>query len=144
MMEYFSGLNYLAVVISGIVFFFIGFIWYSMLFGKAWVAELGKQGVKFDEKPTKGDIAKKMLTSFISNTVIALALAVVIKYLNLTTIRGVFNLALLIGIGLTGAVMMINYNWEGKSFKLFLIDWSHQFMGIFASSIILVSWRTDL
>lgn len=144
MAEYFSGLNYLAVVISGIVFFFIGFIWYSLLFGKAWVAELGKRGMTFDEKPSKGDMAKKMLTSLITNIVIALALAILVKYLNLTTMRGAFNLALLTGVGLTGAVMMINYNWQGQSFKLFLIDWAHQFVGIFASCIILVNWRTDL
>lgn len=144
MTEYFSGLNYLAVVISGIVFFFIGFIWYSFLFGKAWVAELSKRGMTFDEKPSKGDMAKKMVTSLISNIIIALALAVMVKYLNLTTLRGAFHLALLAGVGLTGAVMMINYNWQGHSFKLFLIDWAHQFVGIFISCIILVNWRTDL
>jgi hypothetical protein len=140
MIQFFAGLNYLAIIVSGIAFFFLGFLWYSQLFGKMWAAELEKIGLKFNE-PTKGEMGKKMLISLFANTLAALALAVVIKYLNLTTLSGAFHLALLAGVGISGATIMINYNWEGKSLKSFLIDFSHMFVGIFICNIILINWK---
>jgi hypothetical protein len=140
MLQYFSGLNYLAILVSGIAFFFLGFLWYSKLFGKMWAAELEKIGLKFNE-PSKSDMGKKMVISLVANILVALALAIIIKYLNLTTIAGAFHLALLAGVGISGATIMINYNWEGKSMKSFLIDFFHMFVGIFICSVIIISWQ---
>ena len=36
-----ADLNWLAVVVSAVAFYALGALWYSVLFGKAWAAELG-------------------------------------------------------------------------------------------------------
>jgi len=44
-------INFLAVIVAVVANFFLGFIWYTPLFGKAWAIEMG-----FDpnEKPEGG------------------------------------------------------------------------------------------
>lgn len=37
----FSNVNFLAVLVATIAAFFLGFVWYSFLFGKRWMKELG-------------------------------------------------------------------------------------------------------
>ena len=44
-----AGINYLAVAVATIVYFFIGFIWYSVLFRQMWSKETGV--VKLDFMP---------------------------------------------------------------------------------------------
>jgi hypothetical protein len=54
--------NYLAVLIATVAGFFLSFIWYSALFGKAWAKEVG-----FDpnEKPPADYLALLLLAAFI-------------------------------------------------------------------------------
>ena len=32
-------MNWLAILCAGVAYFFVGFVWYSLLFGKIWAAE---------------------------------------------------------------------------------------------------------
>ena len=44
-------INYLAVIVSAVVFFVIGAIWYNdAVFGKAWRASMGKTDAEFEKE----------------------------------------------------------------------------------------------
>lgn len=65
-------LNYVAVLVAVVVNFFIGFLWYSVLFGKAWAKELG---FDMSVKPAVGQMAKGMIFMVIGNFFMAYVFA---------------------------------------------------------------------
>src|SRR5437762_11348323 len=65
-------INMLAVLLAVAANFFLGFIWYTPLFGKAWAKEMG-----FDTsvKPPTADLVKGMIFMVIGNFFLAYVLA---------------------------------------------------------------------
>lgn len=77
----FSGLNWWAILIASGAAFALGALWYGPLFGKAWLAAIGKTADELQPSPTP----------FVISAIAALATCIVVA-------------ALLKGLGLTGAV----------------------------------------
>jgi len=46
-----------------------------------------------------------------------------------------------VGLGFSGTALTIQYLWESKPFKVWLIDASHHFFGCIALGGILAVWR---
>jgi len=110
-------LNWLAVVIAALASFLLGGLWYSpVLFGKAWQRETGLT----DEQLKQGSMARIFGLSFI------LALLAAWNFGNFLGPRP--SLALGIGAGASAGLLWvagsfgINYLFERKSLKLFLIN----------------------
>jgi len=110
-------LNWLAVVIAALASFLLGGLWYSpVLFGKAWQRETGLT----DEQLKQGNMARIFGLSFI------LALLAAWNFGNFLGPRP--SLALGIGAGASAGLLWvagsfgINYLFERKSLKLFLIN----------------------
>jgi tetrahydromethanopterin S-methyltransferase subunit F len=57
--------SYLAVLIGGIAFFALGFIWYSFLFQKPWAADMGIDMSAGPAKPPVGPLAGTFVVSLI-------------------------------------------------------------------------------
>ena len=110
-------LNWLAVVIAALASFLLGGLWYSpVLFGKAWQRETGLT----DEQLKQGNMAKIFGLSFV------LALLAAWNFGNFLGPRP--SLALGLGAGASAGLLWvagsfgINYLFERKSLKLFLIN----------------------
>ena len=56
-------MNWLAIICAAVAYWILGWLWYSVLFGKIWVAGLEQHGVKLE----KGGMAPKMIGTFIAN-----------------------------------------------------------------------------
>src|SRR5688572_8553708 len=65
-------INYLAIVVAVVVNFFVGFLWYTPLFGNAWAKE---NGFDTSVKPAGGEIAKGMIMNVIGNFLLAYVFA---------------------------------------------------------------------
>src|SRR6188768_183987 len=65
-------INIVAVLVAVVANFFLGFLWYTPLFGKAWAKEM-----HFDTsvKPTAGQMAKSMVMMIIGNFFMAYVFA---------------------------------------------------------------------
>lgn len=48
-------INFTAVLVAVVANFILGFLWYTPLFGKAWVKEMG---FDMSVKPTSGEMTK--------------------------------------------------------------------------------------
>jgi hypothetical protein len=138
--NYLSSINYLAVIISAAVFWVLGSVWFGALFGKSWLTELEKHGVKI-EKPTSQVMVIKSIQTFILNLILVLGIGFFIHLMNLTTVGQALKLGLLYSICFSFASVSITYTWENRSLKLLLIDFGYLFFGIIISSIILTLWR---
>lgn len=111
-------INYLSVLIAALAAFFLGYIWYSILFVKPWQAEIGmKDQGKSATPPNLGTL---LLGSFILELIMAFTLAAFIG----SDADWVFGLwaGLAAGLGWVSFAFGVNYLFEGKSFKLWLIN----------------------
>lgn len=111
-------INFLGVGLAALAAFFLGYVWYTHLFSKQWQALIGMKEQSSDVKPP--DLGKLLAGSFILEILIALNLAAFIG----KDADWIFGLGAgaAAGFGWVGLAFGINYMFEGKPFKLWLIN----------------------
>jgi len=131
-------MNWLVIICAAIAYWILGWLWYSALFGKIWVGGLEQRGVKLE----KGGMAPKMIGSFIANLVAAVIMARLIQRIGgkPDVLHGL-RLGAGMGIGFSATALTIQYLWESKPFKLWLIDASYHVFGCILLGVILSLWR---
>lgn len=110
---------YLEVLIGALSAFLLGFGWYTALFGKAWQAETGVT----DEQAQSG-IAMTHGLAFLMMCVMSFQINFIINFHELaeqTFVHGAFH-GLMAAVFLPVPAVAINYLYQKKSLKLFLID----------------------
>lgn len=130
--------NMMSVLGASAAYFFIGWLWYSVVFNKHWMDELGRHGIK---KPAHDSMTKSLVLTFITNFVTALAMAHLVVMTNSTTSESGIQLGLLVGLGFAATSLASLFVWQHRSLKLFFIDAGYAVVGIIASGVILSLWR---
>jgi hypothetical protein len=121
--------NFIALLIATVAGFFLSFVWYSVLFGKAWAKEMGMDP---DEKQPTAAMLKSLLL-----TILAVFLIVLVMSNNIAAwapsswgIKDVvtvkYSQALQAGgftwLGFFVSNLLMGVAWEKRSWKLFAID----------------------
>jgi hypothetical protein len=108
-------MNLIAITIATVSNFLLGGLWYSLLFGKLWQQE---SGTTFEQ------IKSNASTPYIYAFIFSLLAAVGFNYLVIEPVSLVHNLTLglIIGALFVATSLGINYQFAGRSTKLFLID----------------------
>lgn len=110
---------FLEPLIGAAAAFLLGFGWYTALFGKAWQKETG-----LSEEDTQSNMGRTHGLAFLMMAVIAFGINYVINLHALeeqTFVHGAFHGVLAAALYCLPAVT-INYLYQRKSFKLWLID----------------------
>ena len=110
---------YLEILIGGLAAFLLGFAWYTALFGKIWQQETGVT----DEQAQSG-MAMTHGLAFVMMCIMSLQINYIINFHELaeqTFVHGAFH-GLLAALFLPVPAVAINYLYQKKSLKLFLID----------------------
>ena len=131
-------INIFAILVAGLASWAVGSLWYSpVLFGKAWQKELGFT----DEYLKQGNLAIIFGSSLILMIVMAFGLAPVIASHGDEMVwhHGIFHGAM-VGLFFAAAGMGINYLYQRRSFKLFIIDATYQVLFLSLSGLILAIW----
>lgn len=129
-------INYLAIFVVSMAFYLFGWLWYSpVLFGKQWMK---LSGVKM---PKKGEpMAGKMLMGFIATLITVWILEMVIQLLSAST----FIAGLMIGfwawLGFIATTTIGSYLWEGKPFKLWVLNNTYNLLYIALAAGFLAIW----
>jgi sterol desaturase/sphingolipid hydroxylase (fatty acid hydroxylase superfamily) len=139
--QFLSNANWLAILVAAIVYFALGSVWFSVLFGKQWMA-LNNIPEPTPEK--KEEMKKLMLPMMIKTLVMAIVLAVAIGILVKALaigncVPGIKLGLLLSAVGIIPLVMADMYLM--KPLKLWFIDAGYHFIGIILMSIILSVWH---
>ncbi len=138
-MQEVSGVNYLAVLICGILAMGLSALWYSpMLLGKIWLVAIEKSE---EEQSENINHIKVYSISFIAQLVIAFVLAKIMSMVGVSTPEEGIRLAFLSWIGFTATTMTINMLYEGKTFKQFVVDGGYHLIVFIVYGIILGAWR---
>jgi hypothetical protein len=136
-----SQLNYVAVLVTAVAGFLIGWLWFSpVLFAKPWMAEM-----KITEEMMKAQCAEKgmagfMIKGFIYTLISTFAVAVVIQSRPVHSgLRGA-AIGAFVGLLLVGARMLNGAVWEQRSTKLMAIVIGHEVVLFAVQGAILGAW----
>ena len=136
-------MNWLAILCAGVAYFFLGFVWYSLLFGKIWAAEQerhrGREGSAC-VGPAKREFAGMLIAQFVCNLVASAAIAYLLHRTGTVDLQHALKLGGGLAAGFSITTLTIVHVWEGKSTKVWMIDASYHLLGCMAAAAILVSW----
>ena len=130
-------MNWIAVFCAAAVYWIIGAIWYMALFGKIWAAGIEQTGVKIQG----GGMGAKMIGNFLCNLVAASIMARLIARTGITELGYGLKLGAGVGLGFSATALTIQYLWESRPLKVWLVDVSHHFVGCIAIGGILAVWH---
>jgi hypothetical protein len=138
--SFLSHTNFWSILVATLAYFALGSLWYSVLFGKAWVAEVEKSGVKLKE-PGQQSMAPKMIQTLLLNFLSAFCIAYLVYVSGISNWLAGFKLGLLCGVGFAAAGIVTAFTWESRSFKLVAIDSGYPIFGMCICGIILSLWH---
>jgi hypothetical protein len=135
----FSHINFFAVVVATVCAFFLGFIWYSFLFGKRWMKELGLNEADLKKGANMGMIFG---TTLVLTFVMCIGLAMLWHAEDIDTLTWQVGLlhGLLIGLFFVATSTAINYLYQRKSLVLWAIDAGYQVCFLALMGAILGAW----
>ncbi|MDO8642049.1 MAG: DUF1761 domain-containing protein [Candidatus Woesearchaeota archaeon] len=121
-----AGISLFPVLGAAVTAMAIGAFWYSpACFGKVWIKLSGVSDATM-QKAKKNGMGKYYAAAFLSNVVMAFVLSLVIKEIsNPGAIAGAF-IGVLVWLGFIATVSLGMVLWEGKPFKLYLLNNAHE------------------
>ena len=134
-------MNWLAILCAGLAYFFVGFVWYSLLFGKIWAAEQVRHCGGEGAGPGKREFAGMLIANFVSNLVASTAIACLLEAMGIVDLPAALKLGAGLAAGFSLTTLTIVHVWEKKSTKVWMIDASYHLIGCTIAAAILVSWR---
>jgi hypothetical protein len=144
-MEPLLKLNFLAIVLATFAFFFLGFLWYTPLFGKVWAREMG---FSRDMEVSKAFMIRSLLLNLVGNFLLVYVLSHNIfawdarSWGHETNFVGQFQAAIMSAVftwlGFFLPQDLSAVTWQMKSWTLFFINTSYHLLGLIMVSLILV------
>ena len=131
--------NYLAVLIVALVNFFIGFLWYGPIFGKAWISAMKFSQSDIKKGKEKGMIGP-MFIAFITSIVTTFVLAVFVGLAGADSVIDGAYIGILIWFGFFLTTSIGSMLWEGKSASLFYLNTAYDLVRFIVMAAILVAW----
>ena len=133
-------INHKAAIVAGILYYGIQSAWFTV-FGKAWLAALGKTLPQIMSELDGKPYWPLYVTAFVCDLVLAYAIAYVLA---LTSMRGAAagtKLALVLGVFVVAPVTLTNYVFEMHPLALVAIDAGCAVFGFLVMGAIIGAWQ---
>ena len=132
-------INILAVFVTALVVYALGALWYSpLLFGKQWMK---LSGVHPDMNPEqKKRMGVKYFLHFVSVFITVLVFDFVLGAFTVVTIGDGLLAGVILWLGFALMNQVSPTLWEGKSWKLFLLNGAYSLVFFLVAGIILTLW----
>jgi hypothetical protein len=136
-------INYLAVLIAAIASMVVGSIWYGPLFGKPWMALMGitQEKMKAGKKNMGQTYALAFVGALIMSYVLAHSLIFASAYLKVSGMSAGLMAGFWSWLGFVLPLTLGSVLWEGKSWKLWLLNASHWLVDLLVMGAILAMWK---
>jgi hypothetical protein len=136
--------NIAAILVAVVVNFILIFVWYTALFMKIWVKEMGYDpNMRPDRKTMVKGMAFTAIGSFLFTWVLAWTLAgwqFIPGAKEISPLVNALNSAFFLWLGFYVPVHLSAIVWEKKSWKLFAINGGYHFVSLLVSALILTHW----
>lgn len=133
-----SELNYLAILVTAVVIFAIGALWYTVLFGKLWLAAHGYTPEQLEGMKTRMGMTYGL--SFVCYLVLAAVMDLLILRMGITEAIGGAKLGLVCWVGFVATIGLTANLYSNKSITTYLIDAAYQLVFLVAAGVILAIW----
>lgn len=134
-------INMVAVLVAVVANFFLGFLWYSPLFGKAWAKEMG---FDLSVKPPASVMIKGMVIMVIGNFFMAyvfahnnMAWSFVPGAKDYSAMDTILSSSIFTWLGFYLPVDLNRIAWERASWKLFFINTVYHYLAVLVAAIVL-------
>ena len=137
-------INWTAILVAVVANFFLGYLWYSVLFGKAWAKEMK---MDMTQKPPASAMYRGMAFMVIGNFLMAYVFAHNIAVWNPATwgqpavnepMGMACAAAFFTWLGFYVPQDLSGVAWENKSWKLFGINTVYHLVSLFVAAVILL------
>lgn len=136
--DLFSQVNWLAVLVGALAYFFLGAIWYSALFRNAWIKATG---VNANDPNARKGFAGIMITSFITVLITCIGLALIITKIQSSGWMTGAKIGLIAGVCFSAATICNSYLYEKRPAALSVINGLYNTIGCIAAGIIIAVWK---
>ncbi|MGB3862872.1 MAG: DUF1761 domain-containing protein [Candidatus Aminicenantaceae bacterium] len=134
------GVNYLAILVCGVVFMVLGALWYSpILFGKKWMVFMGKSEEEIKEQSV--GVWKAYLISAAGALIMAYVLAHVIYYVQADTVLKGLQTGLWVWLGFVVTSNLGGILFEGRPKGLYFLYNGYQLVSLLCMGVILSIWK---
>jgi hypothetical protein len=133
-------LNYVAVLVTTIAGFLLGWLWYSVLFGKIWMAEMKITPEKMEECRKKG-MATYFAQGLFFTLLSTFGLALLLTAYGTPNWKHGAALGAFVGVFFVATRLTNGATWEDKSCKLRVINAAHEVALFAIQGAILGVWR---
>ena len=132
-------INYLAVLVAAAVHFGVGGLWYSpLLFGKLWSKLIDIDPEKSEE--LKKGATRGYILTFLGSVVMAYITAHIVDFAHASNVAGALETGFWLWLGYIATFSLTGVAFEGKPFKLYLLNNGYQLVGLMVMSVILTLW----
>jgi hypothetical protein len=128
--------NHLAILVSALILWILGALWYSLFFVKPWMALTGH---KKGERP-KGAVLS-MIWSFLGAVLLSFVLAHMILWSGAATIGSGMVVGLICGLGFVAVPLFSETLYERRPAKLFAINACYWLLGLVLAGGLLAVWH---
>jgi hypothetical protein len=138
-------INILAVLVIGVIYMILGFVWYGPLFGKMYGRIMGMDMASMTPE-TKKAMQKRMGPVYFLNFVMVLITVYVLAlFVNFGVGGSGIGAALWVWFGFIMPTIAGQAMWSGKprkmAWQMFWLSMSYQLIGIVIAGVILSAWR---
>lgn len=138
-------INYVAVLVSAVVMFALGWLWYGKLFAKPWTEAMGWTPEKMaamgqDQKSMMMQYGIQALASLLMAFVLSHALIFASTYLNMSGISAGLQTGFWNWLGFVAPVTIGAVLWDGKPWKLWFITAGYYLVSLLVMGVILALW----
>ena len=136
-------INYVAVLAAAVASMVLGSVWYGPLFGKQWMALSGKSMADMDAAKKKGmgkSYAFMFVGSLVMSYVLAHALVFASAYLKVSGVNAGLMAGFWNWLGFIAPVTLGVVLWDGKPWKLWILNNAFQLLSLLVMGVILAVW----
>ena len=129
--------NYPAVIVSAVLYWLLGAIWYGVLFSKPWMA---LEHMTEEQARSMGPVLPYVIT-FALNLLIAFVLAQLCIWRNANTAGRGAAIGVLLWVGIVGPITFTTYMYEMRPKQLYAINEFYSLAGLCLMGALLGAWK---
>ena len=134
--------NYLAVLVTGVLIFMLGGLWYSpLMFTKRWIALQGKTMDQMKMEASTANMPLMYLSAFIAALLTAYVMAALVPRFAPGNLWGGLHVGFFAWLGFAATTSYTTYLFSGRSKQLWLIDSGYNLVSFLIAGAILAVWR---
>jgi hypothetical protein len=128
--------NWWAVVVAALSIFVLGYLWFGLVFKKAWQRLSGVAGVKM----SAASLIVALVGSFVMSYVFQHALVFASAYLKMSGVGGGLEAGFFNWLGFVAPVTIGIVTYQRKPFTLWLLQNAYWLLSLLVMGIILSAW----